>query len=225
MVTRITCSGAGSRTLLWLAALCVIGMGSVCPRQVQAQEATLFFLTAKGGQQDVGGSLFNTLQATHGHLLDSKTVDRAGFDLDIYAVTRSKFGLAIGLEVMQFAKTFSFQDPTGVQTPEQLHLDGRSFLYTLKAFARYGDFLPFFGIGTGTYYLSYNERVSKLSFLDVATDVFSYRAGFRWLLAGRWGMLAEYGEISAPLRVQTNNTTSTLQLGGTFWNAGISYVW
>jgi hypothetical protein len=195
-------------------------------RQGSTQERTLVFLTAKTGEQQVGGgSLFGTLAANHGSLQDSRTVTRNGFELDIYAVTPKKYGLAIGLEVMDYDKTFTFSDSTGVQTPERLRLQARSFLYTLKGYLRYGDFLPFAGIGTGTYYVSYNEEVSGLSFLDSAVNVFAYRVGFRWLMIGRIGLLVEGGEISAPIKVNSNNTTSTLDLGGMFWNAGLSYVW
>jgi hypothetical protein len=196
------------------------------PGHARAQEHTLIFLTVKQGEQQAGGgTLFDTIAANHGPLQTNRTVTRQGVELDIYAVTRHKFGLAVGLELMDYDKTFFFSDPNGVQTQEHVRLDARSFLYTLKGFLRFGDFLPFAGIGTGTYYVSYNEQVSGQSFLDAANNVFTYRAGFRWLLVGRIGLLVEAGEISAPLRVISNNTTSTLELGGSFWNAGLSYVW
>lgn len=190
-----------------------------------AQEATLYFLTVKQGQEQVGGNLFNTLAANHGPLQGDKTVTQTGFSFDIYAVTRKKYGLAISLELMDYDKTFPFKDPTGTLPPEQVRLQGRSVLYSLEGFLRFGDFLPFIGIGTGTYYVSYNEQVSKLSFIDTATNVFTSRIGFRWLLVGRWGILAEVGQTSAPIQVVSNNKTSTLDLGGPFWNGGISYVW
>lgn len=199
---------------------------ALLPGAARAQEATLFFLTAKTGEQQAGGgSLFETLAASHGPLQDNRTVIRRGMELDIYAVTRHKFGLAVGLEVMDYEKTFAFSDPAGGLTPERLKLDGRSFLYTLKGFLRFGDFLPFIGLGTGSYYVSYNEEVSQLSFLDSATGVLAYRAGFRWLMSRRLGLLAEAGEISAPIKVLSNGTVSTLDLGGSFFNAGLSYAW
>lgn len=207
------------------AALCLAALACLAQGTAHAQEATIYFLTAKAGQQDVGGSLFNTLAANHGPLQGSKSVTRAGFDFDIYAVTRHHYGLAVGIEVMDYNQTFKFQGPAGVQTPEQLQLQARSVLYTLKGFLRFGDFLPFIGLGTGTYYVNYNEEVSGLSFADSATNVLAYRAGFRWLMAGRWGLLVEAGEIDAPLRVVSNNTASTLSLGGGFYNVGLSYVW
>jgi hypothetical protein len=197
----------------------------LCAPQARAQEATLFFLSAKTGEQSVGGNLFGTLAANHGPLQENKTVIREGVGLDIYAITRNHYGLAIGLELMDFDKTFTFQDPTGAKTPERLVLDARSFIYSLKGYLRWGDFLPFIGVGSGTYYVSYNEKVSRLSFLDTATNVFAYRIGFQWLLAGRWGLVGEYGQIEAPIRVISNNTTSTLDLGGEFWNVGISYAY
>lgn len=208
------------------ALLALVALAGLSARQAQAQEHTLVFLTVKQGEQQTGGgSLFGTLAANHGPLQDDRTVTRRGIELDLYAVTRHKYGLALGLEVMDSDKTYRFSDPNGVLPPERLRLDTRSFLYTLMGFLRYGDFLPFAGIGTGTTYVSYNEEVSGLSFLDSATNVFSYRAGFRWLMAGRLGVLVEAGEISAPIRVNSNNTTSTLDLGGSFWNAGLSWVW
>jgi hypothetical protein len=211
---------------LTAALLALVALAGLLPGSALAQERTLVFLTVKQGEQQAGGgSLFGTIAANHGPLQDSRTVTRTGIELDIYAVTRHKYGLAVGLEVMDYDKTFTFSDPNGVLPPERLRLDARSFLYTLKGFLRYGDFLPFVGIGTGTYYVSYNEQVSGLSFLDSATNVFAYRAGFRWLMAGHLGLLVEAGEISAPLRVNSNNTNSTLELGGSFWNAGLSWVW
>jgi hypothetical protein len=209
------------------AALLALGAGAgMWPGQAQAQERALVFLTVKqGAQQAGGGSLFDTIAANHGALQDDRTVTRRGIELDIYAVTQHKYGLAVGLEVMDYDKTFHFADPNGVLPAERIRIDARSFLYTLKGFLRYGDFLPFIGIGTGTYYVSYNEEVSGLSFLDSANNVLAYRAGFRWLMAGRLGLLVEVGEISAPIRVNSNNTTSTLELGGSFWSAGLSYVW
>jgi hypothetical protein len=190
------------------------------------QEKTLVFFTVKTGEQTAGGGdLFDTLAANHGALRDSRTVTRNGFDLDIYAVTPHKYGLAVGLELMDYDKTFHFSNPSGGQTPENLRLQTRSFLFTLKGYLRFGDFLPFVGIGTGTYYVSYNEKVSGLSFLDAATSIVAYRAGFRWLMVGRLGLLVEAGEISAPIHVTSNNTTSTLDLGGAFTNVGLSYVW
>jgi len=42
---------------------------------------------------------------------------------------------------------------------------------------------------------------------------------------GRWGLLVEVGQIDAPLRVLSNNVSSTLDLGGGFYNVGLSYVW
>lgn len=196
------------------------------PGATRAQEATLYFLTVKTGEQQAGGgTLFETLAANHGPLQESRAVIRRGMELDIYAVTRHKFGLAVGLEVMDYQKTFAFADPTGGLPTERLRLDARSFLYTLKGFLRFGDFLPFIGLGTGSYYVSYNKEVSQLSFLDSATGVLAYRAGFRWLLTRRIGLLAEAGGISAPIKVLSNGTTSTLDLGGDFYNVGLSYVW
>ena len=213
----------------WLAALlrvaALVVAAAALAGAAQAQESTVFFLTAKAGQQDVGGNLFRTLAANHGPLQENQTVSRRGFELDIYAVTRHKYGLAVGMEVMEFDKTFTFFDPSGALPQEHLRLNGRSVLYTLKAFLRFGDVLPFIGLGTGSYYLSYDEHVSRLSFLDVSTPVYSARAGLRWLVAGRWGVLAEVGQISAPIRVTTNNTKATLELGGSFWNLGLSYAW
>lgn len=225
MVTRRrTARPAGIARLLRLAVLAAAA-AALAAGAAQAQEATLYFLTAKVGQQEVGGSLFKTLAANHGPLQENQTVNRQGAELEIYAVTRHKYGLAVGLEVMEFDKTFTFFDKTGALAPEHLRLDGRSFLYSLKGFLRFGDVLPFIGIGTGSYYLSYDEKVSQLSFLDAVTPVLAYRAGVRWLVAGRWGVLAEAGEISAPLHVTTNNTRTTFELGGSFWNVGVSYVW
>jgi hypothetical protein len=216
---------AGLAGLARLAALVAALAVLAAARPAHAQEATVFFLTAKTGQQEVGGSLFKTLANNHGPLQENHTVNRAGFELDVYAVTRKKFGLAVGMEVMQFDKTFTFFDKSGVLPTERLRLDGRSFLYTLKGYLRFGNVLPFFGVGTGSYYVSYDEKVSKLSFLDVSTPVLAYRAGLRWLVAGHWALLAEGGEIIAPIHVTTGNQGATLELGGSFWNLGVSYAW
>ena len=221
-------AGALRRGARWLGfplALLLLGIG-LQARPAAGQEATLMFLTLKEGEQAAGGgTLLGTLSAAHGPALENRTAIRRGVELDIYAVTRSKFGLAVGLEVMDYLKTFSFSDPSGALPPERLRLDARSFLYTLKGFLRFGDFLPFIGIGSGTYYVSYNEELSQLSFLDSSIGVLAYRVGFRWLLVGRLGLLVEAGEISAPIQVFSNNAMSTLDLGGSFFNAGLSYVW
>lgn len=206
--------------------LIVLLAAAVLPERARAQEATLVFLTVKTGEQQAGGgTLFDTLAANHGPLQENRTVIRRGAELDIYAVTRRKYGLAVGLELMDYDKTFTFSNPAGGLPPEYLRLQARSFLYTLKGFLRFGDFLPFVGVGSGSYYVSYSEQASRLSFVDSATNVFSYRAGFRWLLVGRLGLLVEAGEISAPIRVFSNGKSSTLDLGGSFYNAGLSYVW
>lgn len=211
----------GAALGLLLAAL----LGIAAP--VRAESGTVVFLTVKGGVQNADGSgdnLFKTLEKDHGALRGDRAVTLQGVELDFYAATSRNAGLAVGTELQQYSRTFHFRTNNPALTNEDLTISGRALLFTLMGFLRWGPVLPFIGIGSGNYYVQYHQATENLSFLDSATSVLNARAGMRFLL-GRWGLLLEVGETSAPLRVHTQSGNSTLNLGGTYAQGGISYAW
>ena len=130
----------------------------------------------------------------------------------------------MGLEGHQYVANFRFRDPSGLLPTEDLHIQGRGMLYTLKAFARWGALHPFIGFGSGNYYMAFVLKDEDLSFLDSAPQVFTSRVGFRLLLGG-WAILYEAGNTTAPITVRTSQRTSTLELGGTYQTLGLGLAW
>lgn len=193
----------------------------------QAASGTVVFLTVKSGVQSAegtGDTLFERLERDHGPARDSREVNLQGVELDFYAATSRNAGLAVGAELQQYSKTFRFRTADPTQSNEDLRLAGRAFLFTLKGFLRWGPVLPFIGIGSGNYYVQYHQATENLTFLDSAPNVFTARLGVRWLL-GRWGLLLETGHTAAPLKVRTASGSSTLNLGGSYTSAGLSWAW
>jgi hypothetical protein len=205
----------------------VLGLLLCLATSARAEGGSLVFLTVKQGIQNADGtgdSLFKRLERDHGALRGNREVQTVGIELDFYAVTSRNAGLAVGTELQQYGKSFHFRTTDPAKSNEDLSLAGRSLLFTLKGFLRWGPVLPFIGIGSGNYYAEYHQSAERLSLLDSAPNVFTVRVGTRILL-GRWGLLLEGGETDAPLRVHTQSGNSSLNLGGRYTSAGLSYLW
>lgn len=199
-------------------------LGAPLPRPAEAAE-TLYFLTLKRAQmsaEGAGDNLLERLAEEHGDVRDDRAVTTSGVELGIYAAASSRFGIGVSLETHEYTKEYDFSDDTGVLPPERLRLEARSLLYTLNGFLRFGRFLPYVGLGTGNYYVKYRERSAGISFIDTAPQVWTVRAGFR-MLFGRLGLLAEAGQIRAPLTIRSRSEKSTLELGGDYTALGISW--
>jgi hypothetical protein len=190
-------------------------------------DSSLMFLTFKRGVQDPGGSgdtLIPALETSHGPLQGTRAVQTQGVELDVYSVASAAAGIAVGVEILEYDQTLRFAPVSPVQTPETLRLSAQSVLFTLKGFLRWGPLLPFVGIGSGNYYVKYRQDQEGLAFLDSAPEVLTARVGMRVML-GRLGLLAETGATAAKLRVQTQAGLSTLELGGSYTTAGLSWLW
>ncbi|HEX9843567.1 MAG TPA: hypothetical protein VGC20_12490, partial [bacterium] len=98
----------------------------------------------------------------------------------------------------------------------------KGVLFTLKTFLRFESFMPFIGLGIGNYYLNYSESTT-LSLRDSPDEVYNARAGFR-LLFGRLGLLFEGGRTHARLDVPSTSGRNSLELGGTYSNVGLSWM-
>lgn len=211
------------RHALWALLLSLL-LGALSPGQAQAAE-TLYFLTLKRAQmsaEGAGDNLLERLAEEHGEVQDDRAVTTSGVELGIYTAASSRFGIGVSLEVQDYAKTYDFADDSGTLPPEQMQLEARSLLYTLNGFLRFGRFLPYVGLGTGNYYVKYREREAGISFIDTAPQVWTVRAGFR-MLFGRLGLLAEAGQIRAPLTIRNRSEKSILELGGDYTAFGISW--
>jgi hypothetical protein len=203
--------------------LCLAGMAS----HAWAANGSVVFLTLKYGVQNADGTgdtLFHQLENDHGKAKDNRDVTIQGVELDFYSATSRNAGLAVGLELQQYSKTFRFRTSDATKTNEDLSISARALLFSLKGFLRWGPVLPFIGIGSGNYYVHYHQAAETLSLLDSAPNVFTARAGAR-LLLGRWGLLLETGQTSAPVRIHTESGNARLNLGGNFTSAGLSWAW
>ncbi len=215
--------GHGTRRAL-MAGLILLLLGAL-PGQGWGQAATLYFLTIKKGVSDPsasGDTLFETLAQDHGTLQDEREVEPVSLELDIYGVSGGRFGLGIGIEVLQYDDFISL--PSGAR----VDLRVKGVLFTLKTFLRLGAFFPFVGLGIGNYYANLDlpsgpSLPGGLSLRDSPDDVFNARAGLRVLL-GRLGLLVEVGNTAAQLDVPSLSGPATLELGGTYTNVGLSWV-
>ena len=213
----VTLIGHGTRRAL-MAGLILLLLGAL-PGQGWGQAATLYFLTVKKGVSDPSGSgdtLFETLAKDHGPLQDEREVEPVSLELDIYGVSGGRFGLGIGTEVLQYDDFISL--PSG----ERVGMRVKGVLFTLKTFLRLGAFFPFVGLGIGNYYANLDLPGGR-SLRDSPDDVFNARAGLRVLL-GRLGLLVEVGNTAAQLDVPSLSGPATLELGGTYTNVGLSWV-
>jgi hypothetical protein len=207
-----------------LAALALLAALLAVPGAARAQNDTLYFLTVKKGMQTpTGDTLFTNLERDHGPLLGNRTMAPEAIDLDIYGVSSGSAGLGLGVEVNRSEKTFSFRDPGQALPPELATVRIQGVLFTLKAYLRWGIFLPFVGAGLGNYYVNYEQDVDAFAIRAAADQVYTARAGFR-LLLGRLGLLLEVGNTTARVNLDTPSGPSTLELGGPFTFLGLSWV-
>ena len=212
------------RKLAWGLLPLLLVLGTPLPPSTEAAE-TLYFLTLKRARmsaEGAGDNLLERLAEEHGEVQDDREVATSGVELGIYAAASSRYGIGVSLEVHDYAKEYDFSDNGGGLPPEQIRLETRALLYTLNGFLRFGRFLPYVGLGTGNYYVKYRERAAGVSFIDTAPQVWTVRAGFR-MLFGRLGLLAEAGQIRAPLTIRSRSEQSTLELGGDYTALGISW--
>ena len=213
---RVAARAGAAGLLALLLAFLLLGA-----RPAAAQEGTLYFLTIKNGVSDASGSgesIFgNFAQSAHGPLQGDRKVSTRGVELDIYGVSRSSVGLGIGMEVLEYNKTFILQDG------ERVNLDAKGVLFSLKTFLRLGPVFPYIGVGLGNYYVNYSQAAAAISLRDSPASVYNARAGVR-ILFGRLGLLLEAGQTRAQLPVQTDVGRATLELGGTYRNVGLSWV-
>lgn len=186
---------------------------------------TFQFITLKSGTmtaEDSGDKLFDVKEAENGALQQTREVNIQGVEWEFFATPNDRFGLGLALETHQYAKNFRFVDESGALTSDRISINGRSLLYTLRFYFRLGPFIPFIGAGSGNYYVKYSERLSSISFIDSAPDVWTTRYGFRMLL-GRFGLLVEQGQIRAPLKIRSRSDQPTLELGGNYTAFGLSW--
>ncbi len=204
--------------LLLAVLLAVLLLGA---RPAAAQDGTLYFVTIKKGVSDAsrsGETIFsNFAQSAHGPLQGEHKLNTRGVELDIYSVSRSSAGLGIGMEVVEYNQSFYLQDG------EKVTLDAKGVLFSLKTFLRLGPVFPFVGVGLGNYYVNYSQAAAAISFRDSPDSVYNARVGVRILL-GRLGLLLEAGDTRAKLPIQTDVGRATLELGGSYQNVGLSWV-
>ena len=188
--------------------------------------STYYFVTLKSGVMTGEGSsdtLFRLKAAENGPRRESREVTIQGLELDFYTASTDLFGMGLALETHQYAKSYTFSDASGSLPTDRVNIEGRTLLYTLRAYLRLGLFLPFVGLGSGNYYVKYAEALNSVSFIDSAPQVWTTRYGFRMLI-GRFGLLAEQGQIMAPLAVRSRADRPTLELGGRYTAFGLSYA-
>lgn len=209
--------------LLFTATLAVAGLIIASPGKGNAAE-TFYFLTLKAGEmtaENSGDTLFDRLEEESGELQGDRKVSTLGIEFDLYTAPSPIFAIGLGLETHEYSKSFSFVDFSGALPSERISIEGRTLLYTLKAYLRFGAFLPFVGVGSGNYYVKYKEKIGGASFIDAAPEVWTARVGLR-MLVGRLGLLLEYGQIRAPLKIRSRSDGATLELGGTYTAVGLS---
>lgn len=192
------------------------------PAAALGQSGNLYFFTIKGGQLDTstsGDTFIEYLATTEGHgaLQTSRQEDTINFEQDIYAISASGMGLGVGLEILSYTKQHVFQDG------ETLSMVVKGVHFTLKTYLRLGRLFPFLGAGIGNYYINF-EQSSGLSLRLSPKDVYNLRGGIFVLLSRHWGLVLEAGNTSAEVDIPTANGSKTLELGGSYANFGISYV-
>ncbi|MEE8435109.1 MAG: hypothetical protein V3S64_10020, partial [bacterium] len=77
--------------------------------------------------------------------------------------------------------------------------------------------------GIGNYYINLGQS-SGLSLRLSPKNVFNFRGGIFVLLNRHWGLVLEAGQTSAEVDVPTATGSKTLELGGSYANLGISFV-
>lgn len=204
--------------LLLLLASLVAGF----PAPALGQSGNLYIFSVKGGLLDTattGDTFIDYLETTEGHgaLQTSRQEETINFEQDIYAISSSGMGLGVGLEILSYNKQHVFQDG------ETLDIVVKGVHFTFKTYLRLGRLLPYLGAGIGNYYVNLAQS-SGLSLRLSPTDVYNFRGGFFFLLNRNWGFVLEAGQTSAQVDVPVSGGTQTFELGGSYANFGISYV-
>ncbi|HKI98314.1 MAG TPA: hypothetical protein VKB51_07570 [bacterium] len=201
-------------------ALLLATLLGAAPQPAAAQSSTLYFLTVKHGVADASGSgenLFQTLATVHGPVQGARGVQTGAIELDIYSVSQGNAGLGVGIEVLGYDHAWLMQDGLKV------HMRAKGVLFTFKTFLRLGNVFPFFGAGLGNYYVNFDESPGGPSLRDSPDAVYNVRVGTR-ILFGRLGLLLEAGNTRAQLPILTDAGRATLEAGGNYANAGLSWV-
>ena len=192
------------------------------PAAALGQSGNLYILSIKGGLLDTstsGDTFIDYLETTEGHgaLQTSRQEDTINLEQDIYGISADGMGLGVGLEILSYKKQHVFQDG------ETLDMVVKGVHFTLKTYLRLGRLFPFLGAGIGNYYINLAQS-SGLSLRLSPKDVFNFRGGIFLLLGRHWGLVLEAGQTSAEVDVPTPTGSESLELGGSYANFGISYV-
>ena len=208
----------------------ILGCGllllAVLSGPVRAQGSLEYFLTLKSGKQDAAKTNDTTiasLESSYGELQGDRVADVLGLELDIMMFPTSGYGVGLGLEYHQYTKFLRFEDSSGALPSEVVRLEGKALLYTFKLYAQTGFLLNYIGIGSGNYFLQYQELNSGRRFRGSSEEVLSARVGTR-MEFGEWSVVLEYGETRAPEKLFFRNAQPELELGGRFWNIGLGYA-
>lgn len=185
------------------------------------QTGTAYFITVKKGSLDAsssGDTFISEIETTQGHgdLVGDRISQPFSIQFDIYGVSASRVGLDIGLELLGYNKSFIFADG------ERVYITVKGMHFTFNTLARLGAFMPYIGFGIGNYYVN----LVQSSGLDLRTspeEVYNAHAGFR-VMAGRLGILVEVGITSALTEIPGLSGDATLELGGTYTNLGLSWL-
>lgn len=200
----------------------VISLLAGVPAAALGQSGNLFIFSVKAGRLDTstsGDTFIDFLETNEGHgaLKTSRQEDTINFEQDIYAISSARVGIGIGLEILSYRKQHVFQDG------ETLNIVVKGVHFTFKTYLRLGALFPFLGVGIGNYYINLDQS-SGLSLRLSPKDVYNFRGGVFFLLSRNWGLVLEAGQTSAEVEVPTTTGSETFELGGTYANFGISYV-
>lgn len=197
-------------------ALCLL-----VPGTSWGQASTLYFFSVKKGLLDPTSSGDTYLEQVetaegHGDPNDDRIAQPLSFELDIYGISSSGFGLGVGLETLGYTKAYFFSDG------EIVHIRVKGVHFTFKTFLRFGTFLPFLGLGIGNYYANISQS-NGLSIRESPEEVYNGRVGFLWQF-GRMGFLLETGTTQARVIVPAQSGNAELELGGDYTNLGLSWM-
>lgn len=176
------------RLILLLLTLAVLWLAG---QQSAFAQGALHFLTVRRGQQEAAGdSLFQELEKSHGPLQGERKVEVTGFEYDVFASKSGGLGMGLGLDIHSYAKSYLFRDPNNVLPPLDLYLSANGVLFSLKTYLQYGDFLPYFGLGLGNYYINYRQS-DGLSTRQSVDNVYVSKLGFRYTI-GHFSLVYDY---------------------------------
>lgn len=209
-------------TMVLLAALLAAAVLLARPVPALAQGGgTTYALTIKRGQLDPTVSedtLFGQIETDQGHgpLQNGREVQPVSAELDIIAPGSDSFSIGVGFEILRYKKVFEFQDGT------ELTVDNRGLHFSFKTFWRLGAVMPYLGLGIGNYYAKI-EQTNGFSVRDAPEEVFNYRAGF-FLQFDGFGFLLEGGRTTGKLSFPGQSGPAEIELGGSYTNVGISFI-